>query len=494
MSNYLIQQIAEYTGHIFSSAQSNDVLMYQTQNSNSIWIGPSNSTTPMQIKNDGSLVVTNITASGTITAKTINANTITTGSLPLAQGGTGATGVTGTGLNVLNSNAVFNVLSNIGTLSNAGAIYTSNIFSSYATVSNLTIPTSVTFPTNFSINTGTTGTLTTSNPSIIGGTHSNGTFNNGSFQGTLIGNATTAGTCTGNAATATTLVANPTLTGTVTAGTFSGLGTGITGLNQTNLAPGSFTGTGGIVCSNAPTFVGTVTANTFVGSLTGNAATATTSTTAGTCTGNAATATTLVANPTLTGTVTAGTFSGAHSGSGTGITGLNQTNLAPGSFTGTGGLVCSNAPTFVGTVTAGTFSGAHIGSGASLTNIPSTAIVLPTTNCTLSTPYNIVLTTGYSSAGTGPFTFNLGQYINLSGWYIPYSYYVSIYTYNTQVQAIYQINIAAPVSTVNYYIESSNCIRAVNAPYVLPCSMSGTILTLSNLPGQNGTIFIRPVY
>ena len=406
MSNYLIQQIAEYTGHIFSSAQSNDVLMYQTQNSNSIWIGPSNSTTPMQIKNDGSLVVTNITASGTITAKTINANTITTGSLPLAQGGTGATGVTGTGLNVLNSNAVFNVLSNIGTLSNAGAIYTSNIFSSYATVSNLTIPTSVTFPTNFSINTGTTGTLTTSNPSIIGGTHSNGTFNNGSFQGTLIGNATTAGTCTGNAATATTLVANPT----------------------------------------------------------------------------------------LTGTVTAGTFSGAHSGSGTGITGLNQTNLAPGSFTGTGGLVCSNAPTFVGTVTAGTFSGAHIGSGASLTNIPSTAIVLPTTNCTLSTPYNIVLTTGYSSAGTGPFTFNLGQYINLSGWYIPYSYYVSIYTYNTQVQAIYQINIAAPVSTVNYYIESSNCIRAVNAPYVLPCSMSGTILTLSNLPGQNGTIFIRPVY
>ena len=92
-----------------------------------------------------------------------------------------------------------------------GGITASNIWTSNATVSNLVVPTSVTFPTNFSINTGTTGTLTTSNPSIIGGTHSNGTFSNGSFQGTFVGSligtvtsAMSAGTCVGNAATATT--------------------------------------------------------------------------------------------------------------------------------------------------------------------------------------------------------------------------------------------------------------------------------------------------
>ena len=143
--------------------------------------------------------------------------------------------------------------------------------------------------------------------------------------------------------------ANPTLSGTITGGTFSGThdgdGSGLSSLNASNVSSGTLhsdrlpskTGTGNVVMS---------------------------------------------ANPTLSGTITGGTFSGTHTGNGSGLTTLNATNISSGTLhsdrlpskTGTGNVVMSANPTLSGTITGGTFSGTHTGNGSGLTTLNATNI------------------------------------------------------------------------------------------------------------------------
>ena len=81
----------------------------------------------------------------------------------------------------------------------------------------------------------------------------------------------------------------------------------------------------------------------------------------------------LSAGPTLSGTITGGTFSG----SGSGLTSLNATNISSGTLsndrlsskTGSGNIVMSASPTLSGTITGGTFSGTHTGDGSGLSSL-----------------------------------------------------------------------------------------------------------------------------
>ena len=171
-----------------------------------------------------------------------------------------------------------------------------------------------------SFNHGTTSLTAASNVRVVGNVYATG-FNGGGYHvtgldaakidhGTLPvvrgGTGVTSSTGSGNLV----LSAGPTLSGTITGGTFSGSGSGLTSLNATNISSGTLsndrlsskTGSGNIVMS---------------------------------------------ASPTLSGTITGGTFSGTHTGDGSGLSSLNAGNISSGTLsndrlsskTGSGNIV-----------------------------------------------------------------------------------------------------------------------------------------------------------
>jgi len=256
-----------------------------------------------------------------------------------------------------------------------------------------------------SFNHGTTSLTAASNVRVVGNVYATG-FNGGGYHvtgldaskidhGTLPvvrgGTGVTSSTGSGNLV----LSAGPTLSGTITGGTFSGSGSGLTSLNATNISSGTLsndrlsskTGSGNIVMSASPTLSGTITGGTFSGSHSGdgsglsslNASNISSGTLSNdrlsskTGSGNIV----MSASPTLSGTITGGTFSGTHSGNGSGLSSLNASNISSGTLsndrlsskTGSGNIVMSASPTLSGTITGGTFSGSHSGDGSGLSSL-----------------------------------------------------------------------------------------------------------------------------
>ena len=216
-------------------------------------------------------------------------------------------------------------------------------------------------------------------------------------------------------------------TSSVNASSFSGDGSGITSLNSSNVTSGtlavsyggtgvtSSTGSGSVVLNTDPNISGTITAGTFSGSgsaLTSlNSSNVTSGTLAVSYGGTGVTSSTgsgsvvLNTDPNISGTITAGTFSG----SGSALTSLNSSNVTSGtlavsyggtgvtSSTGSGSVVLNTDPNISGTITAGTFSG----SGSALTSLNSSNV----TSGTLAVSYG----------GTGQSTYATGDLIYASG-------------------------------------------------------------------------------
>ena len=296
-----------------------------------------------------------------------------------------------------------------------------------------------------STKTGTGNIVMSTNPTlsgtITGGTFSGTHTGNGSglsslnasnvSSGTLHSDRLPSKTGTGNVV----MSANPTLSGTITGGTFSGThtgnGSGLTTLNATNISSGTLasdrlpskTGTGNVVMSANPTLSGTITGGTFAGTHTGNGSGLTTlnatNISSGTLasdrlpsktgTGNVV----MSANPTLSGTITGGTFTGTHTGNGSGLSSLNASNVSTGTLhndrlstkTGTGNIVMSTNPTLSGTITGGTFSGTHTGNGSGLSSLNATNI----SSGTLSN--DRLGTVPYNKGGTGQTSYTRGDII-----------------------------------------------------------------------------------
>jgi len=272
--------------------------------------------------------MTNGTFSGTGTGLTaLNASNISLGTLPVDRGGTGVTTSTGNGSLVLSNAAT---MTN-GTFSGVGtgltALNASNISSGTLLVAR-----------------GGTGVTTSiGNGSLV--LSNAATMTNGTFSGVGTGlttlNATNITLGTLNVARGGTGVTTSTGNGslvlsnaaTMTNGTFSGIGTGLTTLNASNITLGTLNVSQGGTGTNTSTGSGSVVLS------------------------NAA-------------TMTNGTFSG----NGNGLTALNATNITSGTLsilqggtgvttsTGNGSLVLSNAAT----LTNGTFSGT--GTGLTLLN------------------------------------------------------------------------------------------------------------------------------
>ena len=296
-----------------------------------------------------------------------------------------------------------------------------------------------------STKTGTGNIVMSANPTlsgtITGGTFSGTHDGDGSglsslnasnvSSGTLHSDRLPSKTGTGNVV----MSANPTLSGTITGGTFSGThtgnGSGLTTLNATNISSGTLasdrlpskTGTGNVVMSANPTLSGTITGGTFAGTHTGNGSGLTTlnatNISSGTLasdrlpsktgTGNVV----MSANPTLSGTITGGTFTGTHTGNGSGLSSLNASNVSTGTLhndrlstkTGTGNIVMSTNPTLSGTITGGTFSGTHTGNGSGLSSLNATNI----SSGTLSN--DRLGTVPYNKGGTGQTSYTRGDII-----------------------------------------------------------------------------------
>jgi len=249
-------------------------------------------------------------------------------------------------------------------------------------------------------------------------------------SGTLSNDRLSTKTGTGNIV----MSASPTLSGTITGGTFSGThdgnGSGLSSLNASNVSSGTLsndrlstkTGTGNIVMSASPTLSGTITGGTFSGTHDGdgsglsslNASNVSSGTLSNdrlstkTGTGNIV----MSANPTLSGTITGGTFSGTHDGNGSGLSSLNASNVSSGTLsndrlstkTGTGNIVMSASPTLSGTITGGTFSGTHDGNGSGLSSLNASNVSSGTlSNDRLSTKTgtgNIVMSANPTLSGT----------------------------------------------------------------------------------------------
>ena len=274
----------------------------------------------------------NVIVAGNVTASnfygdglgltSLNASSVSTGTLLVARGGTGTTTSTGSGSVVLNTNPTFSGTVQGGTFSGSGSGLTSL---NATNISTGTLP----------VARGGTG-ATTLNNLIQMGTHTTG-----NYVATITG---------GNGISSTGATSGESITHTLSVDTKAN---------------------GGLVMENNQLAV-----NLGASAITGTLAVSDGGT--GTTTSTGSGSVVLNTNPTFSGTVQGGTFSG----SGSGLTSLNATNISTGTLlvarggtgtttsTGSGSVVLNTNPTFSGTVQGGTFSG----SGSGLTSLNATNI------------------------------------------------------------------------------------------------------------------------
>jgi len=314
------------------------------------------------------LSATNFVGSGTgMTA--LNASNINSGTLPVNRGGTGVTTSTGNGSVVLNNAATLTNGNFSGTGTGLSALNATNINS--GTLSVARGGTGVALSTgNGSVVLSNAATMTNSNFSGIGTGLAELNASNISL-GTLA--VTRGGTGTSSSTGNGSVVLNNGAT--MTNGTFSGTGTGLTALNASNFNSGILpvarggtgvalsTGDGSLVLSNAAT----MTNGTFSGIGTGLRALNATNINSGilsvACGGTGVS--TSSGNGSVVFTNFATMTNGTFSGTGTGLSALNASNINSGvltvscggtgtsSSTGSGSLVLSTGAT----MTNGTFSG-----------------------------------------------------------------------------------------------------------------------------------------
>jgi hypothetical protein len=358
-------------------------------NGTGVVIQPSN----LSWDNNNTLIAPNFAGSGT--ALTNLAATNITGNISVSQGGTGKTTLVAGNLLVGNGTDAL-IQSNNLTWTNNNTLSATNFAGSGTALTNLT---AANITGNISVSQGGTGvTSSTGTGSVV---LSNGaTMTNGIFSGTGSGlsalNATNISTGTlpvlRGGTGVTTLTGDGSLVlsnaATMTNGTFGGTGTGLSGLNALNISLGTLlvarggtgtttaTGSGSVVLSNGATMIN----GTFSGTGTGLSALNATNINTGTLTvlqgGTGTNSST--GNGSLVLSNAATMTNSIFSGTGTGLSGLNATNISEGtllvarggtgtsSATGSGSLVLSN----FATMTNGTFSGTGTGlSALNATNI-----------------------------------------------------------------------------------------------------------------------------
>src|SRR6056300_174970 len=264
----------------------------------------------------------------------------------------------------------------------SNVIQFTNTITSFTTSGNVTVAGNVTASSFYGLGSG----LSSLNASNIS-------------SGTLSNDRLDTKTGTGNIV----MSASPTLSGTITGGTFSGThtgtGSGLSSLNASNISSGTLsndrldtkTGTGNIV---------------------------------------------MTASPTLSGTITGRTFSGTHTGTGSGLSSLNASNISSGTLsndrldtkTGTGNIVMSVSPTLSGTITVVSFSGTHTGTGSGLSSLNASNISSGTlsisrggTNITTYTKGDILIasatdTLSNLSLGTGGYVLTSNSTSGLPEW------------------------------------------------------------------------------
>ena len=306
----------------------------------------------------------------------LNASNINTGILAVLQGGTGVTTSSGNGSVVLSNSAT---MTN-GTFSGTGTGLTA------LNASNISLGT-------LNVARGGTGvTTSTGNGSLV--LSNAATMTNGTFSGVGTGlttlNASNISLGTLNVASGGTGVTTSTGNGslvlsnaaTMTNGTFGGVGTGLTTLNATNITLGTLnvarggtgvttsTGNGSLVLSNAATMTNGTFSGTGTGLTTLNASNISLGTLNVSQGGTGTNTSTGSGSVVLSNAATMN--NGTFSGNGNGLTGLNATNITNGTLsilqggtgtntsTGNGSLVLSNAAT----ITNGTFSGSGTGLNA----------------------------------------------------------------------------------------------------------------------------------
>ena len=274
----------------------------------------------------------NVIVAGNVTASnfygdglgltSLNASSVSTGTLLVARGGTGTTTSTGSGSVVLNTNPTFSGTVQGGTFSGSGSGLTSLN------------------ATNIS-----TGTLLVAR----GGT----------------------GTTTSTGSGSVVLNTNPTFSGTVQGGTFSGSGSGLTSLNATNISTGTLPvargGTGATTLNNLIQ-MGTHTTGNYVATITGGNGISST----GATSGESITHTLSVDTKANGGLVMENNQLAVNLGASaiTGTLAVSDGGTGTTTSTGSGSVVLNTNPTFSGTVQGGTFSG----SGSGLTSLNATNI------------------------------------------------------------------------------------------------------------------------